>query len=138
MNIHGLKPKTKDSKVPFINDIAVEKKQMFIALTETWLQEEKDAEVGIQGYTLFRADRKREKKKWGRNSGGSAFYVRSDIANTFEATNTFSNGTLELLCIYSRPENIFIANIYRQPDDIIRNNRSTYKEFNCFIEFFVC
>ena len=99
MNIHGLKPKTKDSKVPFINDIAVEK-QMFIALTETWLQEEKDAEVGIKGYTLFRADRKREKKKRGRNSGGSAIYVKNDIANTFEATNIFSNGTVELLCIY--------------------------------------
>ena len=53
MNIHGLKPKTKDSKVPFINDIAVEKKQIFIALTETWLQDEKDADVSIKGYTYM-------------------------------------------------------------------------------------
>ena len=130
MNIHGLKPKTKDSKVPFINDIAVDKKQIFIALTETWLQDEKDAEVSIKGYTIFRADRKRERKRRGRNSGGAAIYVRDDIANTFEKTIAFSNGTVELLCIHSRPENLLIANIYRQPDDIIGDHRSTAKEFN--------
>ena len=52
---------------------------MFAALTETWLQEHLDAEISIDGYTIFRQDRVRQRNK-GRNSGGVAPYLRNDIA----------------------------------------------------------
>ena len=51
------------SKVPFIQDLLREENQLFIALTETWLNEHKNAELLINGYTLFCQDRKREMPK---------------------------------------------------------------------------
>ena len=68
-NTLGFKPKTTPSKVPFIQDILVEQNQLFIALTETWLKDHLDAEITIDGYKLFRSDRKRlktskRKKQW--------------------------------------------------------------------------
>ena len=52
-NTQGLYPKTKDSKVSFIKDILVDKDQLFIGLTETWLKDNLDAELQINGYNLF-------------------------------------------------------------------------------------
>ena len=65
-NVHGLKPNTVPSKVPYIADRLIESNQLFMGITETWLKDHKDAELYINGYTLFRADRKRIKKRWQR------------------------------------------------------------------------
>jgi len=116
------------SKVPYIHDTLHDQDQLFFALTETWLNEEYDAEINIPHYTPFRSDRKRNKKKrFGRNSGGAMIYVRNDVANTFEPTLTYSNGAVEIIAIYSSTENLHLACIYRQPDNML--HRSTHKEF---------
>ena len=128
-NVHGLKPSTVPSKVPYISDLLLEKNQVFMAVTETWLQNHKDAELRVEGYKLFRADRKRVRRSRGRLSGGVGCYVRLDIASTMEISVNFSNGVVELLCLYSKINNLYIAIIYRQPDDRVGNNRSTEKEF---------
>ena len=60
-NCRGLKPLTVPSKVPFIQDLLREENQLFIALTETWLNGHKNAELLINDYTLFRQDRRRER-----------------------------------------------------------------------------
>ena len=112
----------------------IEKNQLFMAITETWLHSHKDAELHISGYKLFRADRKRIKKSKGRYSGGVGCYVRMDIASTLETMINFSNGVVELLALYSKVHNLYIAVIYRQPDDQIGNNRSTEKEFQAAID----
>ena len=44
------------------------------------------AELTIEGYSIFRADRKGRKHIRGRYSGGAAIYLRSDIAATTEKT----------------------------------------------------
>ena len=54
INIQGLKPKTVLSKVPFINDVLTEKKQLFMCLSETWLNDHTEAELVIPNYKLFR------------------------------------------------------------------------------------
>ena len=105
-----------------------------MALTETWLYNHKDAELGIDGYKLFRADRKRQKRARVRFSGGVGCYVRLDIASTMEIVVNFSNGVVELLALYSKVHNLYIATIYRQPDDIVGNHRSTDKEFQQAID----
>ena len=134
-NVHGLKPNTVPSKVPYIADLLSEKNQIFMALSETWLHNHKDGELHIDGYKLFRSDRKRVKKSTrGRFSGGVGCYVRMDIACTMEIMVNFSNGVVELLCLYSKVHNLYIAVIYRQPDDRIGNHRSTEKEFIPVIE----
>ena len=105
-----------------------------MALTETWLYNHKDAELHIEGYKLFRADRKRQKKSRGRFSGGVGCYVRLDIASTMEIVVNFSNGVVELLSLYSKVHNLYITTIYRQPDDTVGNHRSTDKEFQQAID----
>ena len=123
------------SKVPYVADLLSEKNQLFMALTETWLHNHKDGEVQIDGYKLFRGDRKRVRKSArGRFSGGVGCYVRMDIACTMEIMINYSNGVVELLCLYSKVHNLYLAIIYRQPDDRVGNHRSTEKEFLPAIE----
>ena len=105
-----------------------------MALTETWLHNHKDAELHIDGYKLFRVDRKRQKRSSrGRFSGGVGCYVRMDLASTMEIMVNYSNGVVELLTLYSKVNNLYIAVIYRQPDDRVGNHRSTEKEFQTAI-----
>ena len=134
-NVHGLKPNTVPSKVPYIADLLSEKNQLFMAVTETWLSNHKDGELQIEGYKLFRGDRKRVKKSSrGRFSGGVGCYIRIDLACTMEIITNFSNGVVELLCLYSKVHNMFIAVVYRQPDDRVGNHRSTETEFRPVME----
>ena len=103
---------------------------LFIGLTETWLKDHKDAELKIEGYyQLFRSDRKRSKTgKRGRLSGGAAAYIRDDIASRTEYSLVFSNGVVEILGLNCPSENLFIAVIYRQPNDTVGGHISTYAE----------
>ena len=126
-NVHGLKPDSVPSKVPFISDTLHDKKQLFIGLTETWLKTHKDAEINIEGYQIFRADRKRRKKK-GRLSGGVAAYICDEIANKSETKIAYSDGVVEVLGLHSPSENLFIAIMYRQPDDSKGGYTSKSKE----------
>lgn len=103
---------------------------MFIVLTETWLREHKDAELQVDGYTLFRQDRLRNRRRKGRDSGGVAIYLRKDLAADAEPILKFSNGVVEVLGVYSRSRELMIFAVYRQPDDIIGGNRSTATEFD--------
>ena len=118
-NCRGLKPRTVPSKVPYIQDLVRDQNQLFMALTETWLCEHVDAELTVEGYTLFRQDRKRQKKRKGRDSGGVAVYVRDDLAADMVTVASYSNGVIEFLGLYSKTKNLLLLVMYRQPDDII-------------------
>ena len=63
-------------------------------------------------------------------SGGVAVYVHEDLASHMEKILEYSNGVVEILGLYSRIDNLFIAVVYRQPDDVAGGNRSTETEFN--------
>ena len=128
-NVQGLKPRTVPSKVPYVSDLLINQKQMFMVLTETWLREQKAAELKVDGYILHRADRKRPRRKRGRDSGGVAVYIRDDFAPDMEEVLSFSNGVVEVLGLYSKRNNLLLFAMYRQPDDIVGGNRSTSVEF---------
>lgn len=69
-------------------------------------------------HSLFRSDINFKRKiNRGRDSGGVAFYISEDIATTFEPLISFSDGVIEMLCIYSKHEHLLLAVLYRQPDD---------------------
>ena len=126
MNVQGLVPQTVQSKVPFIRDTIVPEKQIFMGLSETWLRTHKQAELDIDGYTLFRCDSSRYKKSnRGRYTGGVAIYLRDDMAFTSEILLSYATNAIQLLCLYSKSENIVIATLYRQPDDRAHGNPST-------------
>ena len=106
-----------------------------MAITETWLHNHKDGELHVDGFKFFHADRKRTKKSArGRFSGGVGCYVRSDLACTMEVMINFSNGVVELLGLYSKVRNLFIAVIYRQPDDSVGGHQSTDKELQVALD----
>ena len=107
-NIKGLKPRTVPTKAPFIQDLLQHKDQLFVALTETWLRDHLDAELNIDGYTLFRQDRNRPRKhRHGRDSGGVAFYLKNSIAGTAEPVLNFSNGVVEVLGLHIKSDNLY-------------------------------
>ena len=56
----------------FIKDILDDSNELFIALSETWLNEHLDAELEIEGYDIFRSDRVRKRCRHSRESGGVA------------------------------------------------------------------
>ena len=127
-NIQGLKPSTRPSCVPYVKDLLKANNQLFICLTETWLYQHLDAELDIEGYSLFHADRDISKrhaarKLSGRCSGGVACYVEDCFAGTLEQLLSFSNGVIECLILYSRTSNLMIISLYRQPDDKPSGNR---------------
>ena len=124
LNIQGLKPQSVPSKVPYVEDILKDQNQLFIALTETWLKSHKQAELNIDGYSIFRANRKGRKHTRGRYSGGAAIYLRADIAATTEKLLSYSNGVVEAVVVFSEKENLLICSIYRQPDDSSHNHKS--------------
>ena len=116
-NVQGLCPQTKPSKVPYLEEFLSNSNKVFLALTETWLNHEYfDSELSIEGFNLFRSDRNRCKPKRGRLSGGVCIYIRDDIAVSFKTVVQFSNGVVELLCVYSNVFNLCIVVLYRQPD----------------------
>ena len=61
-------------------------------------------------------------------------YARSDLACTMEIMVNFSNGVVDLLGLYSKAKNLYIAVIYRQPDDRAGGHQSTEKEFQSAID----
>ena len=127
--MQGLKPRTVPTKVPFVQDLLKDRNQLFMALTETWLREHNDAELQVDGYTLFRQDRQRLNRRRGRDSGGVAVYLRDDMAADVEPVIGFSNGVNEILGLYSKSKSLLLVVIYRQPDDIVGGHRSTHTEF---------
>ena len=127
-NVQGLVPKTKLSKIPMLHDILHSRNQLFISLTETWVGDHNDAELCIDGYTLFSCKRNHTgRSKRGRFSGGVATYIRNDFSTSFNTLLNFSNGVVEALCLYSSLHNVIIINMYRQPDNPL--HRSISKQF---------
>ena len=78
-------------------------------MTETWLKKHTQAELHIDGYKLYRADRTGRKHTRGRFSGGAALYLREDLAATSEQLLKFSNGVVEALVTYSQKENLLVG-----------------------------
>ena len=116
LNIAGLVPDTRPSKVPYIASLA-EHNPMFISLTETWLYEShRDAEIEIPGYTLHPKNREgRTKKKGCRASGGVGLYLRDDLATSSDISFSFSNGETEAAVVTIPILNAIVIVVYRSP-----------------------
>ena len=108
-NIQGLYPKSNQSKVPFLRELAAEEDPMFIALTETHLREVREAQINIYNYTTFEVDRETQ------SHGGVILYIRNDLAATTKTVLAVSNGEVELIIVHILPMNIMIINCYRPP-----------------------
>ena len=130
MNIQGLKPRTIPSKVPFIKDLLFHDKLLFIALTETWLRDHLDAEINIDGYKLFRQDRIGSKRnRRGRDGGGTACYLKNEIAAGTDTIINFSNEAVDVLGLHIKVKDLVLITIYRKPDNRAGEHPSTHIQF---------
>ena len=110
-NIQGLNTKGK-FKVQMLKEMMeVELKCNILALTETHLNSEiKDAEIQMEGFQLYRVDRKNRKQ------GGVALYLRNDIAAETIEISRGSDSYIEHIMVHIKKYNLVVANVYKPPD----------------------
>ena len=83
---------------------------MMLIVTETHLNSEiSDAEVNMEGFLLYRADRE------GRKCGGVAIYLRKDIAKYTVKVTSGSDSYVEFLMIHIKKLNLVVAAVYSPP-----------------------
>ena len=133
LSMFRLVPQTVPSKVPYIKDELDDTSGIAFAVTETWLNDTHlDAELQIDGYSLFRQDRIRKKSKSARSSGEVVIYIRDDHAISAETVFSFTNGVIESLGIYLSSLNLILLVTYRSPDNRSQH-RSTSQEFKVYL-----
>ena len=119
-NVDGLYTQKMKSKAGFLKELAVTEDVAFICVSESHLNGAiRDAEVKMDGYTMYRADRTE-----GRRKGGVAIYVKDNSSWTVEVLVQHSNSYVETIGIYVRALNLFLLNVYRPPEC----------DFDCFKE----
>ena len=103
------------NKVKYLRDTAIQSNAPFIVLTETHLKPEiSDAEVAIEGWSLYRADRGPLK-----SHGGVAIYLRNDLIG--QLVSVHSNNQCETLVVKIKTLNLLLMCVYRPPDATVEN-----------------
>ena len=101
------------NKVKYLRDTAKESNAPFVVLTETHLKPDiLSAEVKIEGYSLYRADRGPNK-----SHGGVAIYLRDDLTGQLVAVGT--NSMCETLAIKVKTLNLLLIVVYRPPNSTL-------------------
>ena len=114
-NIRGLWLQSNRNKVKYLRDTAIQSNAPFIALTETHLKPEiLDAEVKIEGWSLYRSDRGP-----GKSHGGVAIYLRNDLIG--QLVTVHSNSQCETLVVKVKTLNLLLMCVYRPPDSTVEN-----------------
>ena len=92
LNVRGLQLVSNKNKHLQIGDLLKERNSLGILLTETWLNSDTlDAELLIEGFTLFRGDRE------GRVRGGSAIYLLNELHSKLESA--YSNSVVDYVIV---------------------------------------
>ena len=94
-----------------LRERALVNSSIIVALTESHLKAEiLDAEIHMEGFQIFRADRTQGKKK-----GGVIVYLKNEVANNANVLTAGSNGTVEWMVLHLRKLNIVFITMYRPP-----------------------
>ena len=111
VNINRLITPSGRTKSGFLADQAELKRALFVAVTETWLNDGVfDSEVchNFPGFSLFRSDR------IGREGGGVALYLKDTL--TGEVLGTFDNKVCQFLTVKIHQLDTVATVFYRPPD----------------------
>eukprot|EP00116_Pleurobrachia_bachei_P000518 sb/3460780/ len=119
-NIRGMNPSltAQKHKVTQLSEWVQTSKRRtpFLVLTETHLNSLIiDAEVAIEGYSVYRADRVLRKQ------GGVAVYTRSDLS--VSDNEVYSSSYCEASLVYMESANLIVVGIYRPPPSFSDRNR---------------
>ena len=103
-----------------VRDMLEMKNSLGIGLTETWLSEDiDDAEIQIEDFSIFRADRKQ------RSRGGAAAYLKSDLL--CKSVLSYSNGVCEAVLVKCKKLDVLFGVIYRPPSTSLDEWKSCMK-----------
>ena len=126
-NIRRIVTNNSKEKVSFLKDYTKQDRILIMNFTETWLNETIQDDVKIEGYNLYRGDRK------GRDGGGSAIYIREEYET--RKISELSVEGVEMVAVYIEKLNIINIVIYRPPDarlssfsEALRNVRGILKD----------
>ena len=73
-------------------------------------------------------------KRRGRDGGGTACYLKNDIAAGTDTIINFSNEVIEVLGLHIKVKNLVLIIVYRQPDNRVGGHRSTHIHFKESLE----
>lgn len=111
-----------------INDFLNNLKGKFklIALSETWIDEERGDAFHMDGYTLYHFNRKNRK------AGGVAFFVSSDLKSKVVQSMTIAlDDLMECITVeidLEKSRNIMVTCIYRKPGSLIETFTDAFEE----------
>ena len=109
-NIQGLKIRRHPHKINMLKELAFQKKSLIIGLTESHLNENIiDAEVYIDGFSSFRADRQ------GNLKGGIIVYIKDEWQSQVRVLTAGSIDLVEYLVLYIEKINLIFITVYRSP-----------------------
>merc|ERR1739838_1122355 len=112
-NIRRLVTTNSKEKVDFFKEYTEENEILIMNFTETWLDENKQEDMKIKEYQLYRGDR------IGKNGGGTAIYVK-ELYEAQKVTEMSIDG-VEMIAVYIEKLNILNIVIYRPPDANMNN-----------------
>merc|ERR1712002_1421797 len=107
-NMEGLVSKNSKEKVELLKEYVKEDNIILMNLTETWLDETVEEIVDLEGYRIFRSDRKN------RERGGTAIYVHDKIEAIVKLK--MSNGKCEVVAVEMPDIQTLNIVVYRPPD----------------------
>ena len=107
-NMEGLVSKNSKEKVELLKEYVKEDNIIIMNLTETWLDDTVEEIVNVEGYSVFRGDRKN------RERGGTAIYVHDRIETNVKLK--MSNGKCEVVAVEMPDIQTLNIVVYRPPD----------------------
>ena len=126
-NIEGLFPLRARHKIGVLREMADEGGIFMIALTESHLRKDiLDAEITMEGFQHYRADRKEGRKK-----GGVIVYLRNSLARStveLRSKSGNSDGFVEHVLLHIKKFDLCVAIVYRPPACPPENFNKTLKE----------
>ena len=114
-----------------VRELVVKEKPDILALSETWLNSTTNTEVNIQGYNIYRPDRKHKK------GGGICIYVRNDFKSKVLKDLSFilpvGFHQLWVQVQVNKNKSLMVCSAYRPPDCTVSSVRDDLRPK--FIEF---
>ena len=112
-------------KLPELRLYITEEDPDIVAITESWTSDNNpDSEISIDGYTLFRKDRKHINKTRG---GGCLMYIKESINAVINEQMTNSENVESVWCdIKTDNSSVLVGVCYRSPNNTVDENTALY------------
>ena len=122
------------ARIDEFREVVINKGFHIVAVTETWARDEvDDAEIGVEGYTMYRKDRESDMYNKG---GGVIIYVKDSLKSVPLTCLTDSEFNDSVWCQVERDDfQLIIGTCYRSTSSTTENNDELLKLFEKAAEY---